>query len=92
MFLFFLVQEFIDNNVMATAGGFICKPCNKFMKFKNSIRRHAEQTHINVGFIYQCPLCKSEKNTKNALQLHVYKEHPELKGMDFDQCQINEQY
>jgi hypothetical protein len=85
--LSFLVQAFIDENVMSTAGGFVCKPCSKVLS-KGSIRRHAEEMHVNVGVIYQCPLCKVEKNTKSALQIHVGRKHPELKGINIRQCQL----
>jgi hypothetical protein len=81
------VQAFIDENVMPTAGGFICKPCSKILS-KFSIRRHVEEMHINVGFIYQCPLCKVEKNTKSSLKMHVGRKHPELKGIDINRCQF----
>jgi hypothetical protein len=85
--LSFLVQAFIDENVMSTAGGFVCKPCSKVLS-KRSIHRHAEEMHVNVGIAYQCPLCKSVKNTKNAIQLHVGRKHPELKGVNINQCQL----
>jgi hypothetical protein len=81
------VQDFIDTNVLVTNDGFLCTLCSKLMS-KFSIRRHAEQMHINVGIIYKCPMCKMDKNTKNALQKHVYALHPELKGMDFERCRV----
>jgi uncharacterized C2H2 Zn-finger protein len=77
---------------MVTAGGFICKLCSKFMKSKASIRRHAEQTHINAGISYKCPMCKSIFKSKNSLSKHTYTNHPELKGMDFNQCAVNDEY
>jgi uncharacterized C2H2 Zn-finger protein len=86
------VQAFIDENVIATAGGFICRPCNKFIKHKISIKRHAEQSHINEGMKYQCPLCNSIFKSKNSLSVHTYSKHPELKGMDFDQCAVKRDY
>jgi hypothetical protein len=85
------VEAFVDANVMATAGGgCLCKPCGKIMGKKN-MKRHVEQIHVNVGIIYQCPICKVDKNTKTALQNHVYKQHPEMKGIDYNQCQLKEQ-
>jgi hypothetical protein len=74
---------------MATAGGFICKPCNKFMKSWRGIKRHAEESHINAGISYKCPLCNAIFKSKNSLSSHTYTKHPELKGMDFDKCAIN---
>jgi hypothetical protein len=79
------VQAFIDENVMPTTGGFICKPCSKILS-KFSIRRHVEEMHINVGSIYQCPLCKIETKNKSSLKMHVYKKHPDLKGIDYNRC------
>jgi hypothetical protein len=76
---------------MTTAEGVLCKPCGKLLG-KKHIRRHAEQIHIDAGVIFQCPMCKADKNTKNALQHHVYAKHPELRGLDFDQCRVTEQY
>jgi ubiquitin C-terminal hydrolase len=72
---------------MTTADGVLCKPCSKVMG-KRSIRRHAEEMHINVGIAYQCPLCKIVKNTKNAIKLHVGRKHPKLKGIDINRCQF----
>jgi hypothetical protein len=90
--LFLSVQDFIAKNVIRSTEGYLCKLCSKFMKYRKSIRRHAEQMHIDLGVIFQCPMCKADKNTKNALQLHVYTKHPELKGMDFEQCRVTEPY
>jgi uncharacterized C2H2 Zn-finger protein len=84
------VQEFVDSNVMATAaGGFLCKPCSKVFA-KSSVSRHVSELHVNVGILYQCPMCHLVKNTKNTLKNHVYKQHPELKGIDYNQCQVKE--
>jgi ubiquitin C-terminal hydrolase len=76
---------------MAASGGLVCRPCSKLMS-KFSIRRHVKEMHLDVGIIWQCPLCKSKKNTKSALKHHVYKDHPELKGIDYDKCSVKEEY
>ena len=80
------VASFMHSNVMSTAGGFVCRPCGKFISSRASMRRHAEQSHVMAGVTYQCPICKMTKNSKNTFAQHIYRAHPELKGIDFEQC------
>ena len=85
------INSFMQNNVMSTAGGFVCRPCGKFISSKPSMRRHAEQSHVMAGITYLCPMCKMTKSSKNTFAQHIYRVHPELKGIDFDQCVLHGQ-
>ena len=84
------VKSFMQNNVMSTAGGFVCVPCGKFMKGRKSIRRHAEDSHVMAGITYQCPMCKITRPSKNTFSQHIYRVHPELKGIKYEQCVLRD--
>ena len=80
------INSFMRNNVMSTSGGFVCVPCGKFIKGKQSMRRHAEDSHVMAGISYQCPICKIIRGSKNTFKNHIYRVHPELKGIKCEQC------
>ena len=42
--------------------------------------------YIRAGVRYQCPRCRSTFKSKNSIRVHVSTKHPELKGLDFEQC------
>ena len=86
-------DSFIQENVMQTEGGWVCKPCGKFIKFRGSLVRHVVDQHVNIGVKYQCTICKMVAGSKNSLQTHVCRNHPQqLRGLDYDQCVIRQQY
>ena len=80
------IDSFIQANSMQTAGGFLCKADGKFFKTLSSLRVHVEDGHIRAGVRYQCPRCRSTFKSKNSIRVHVSTKHPELKGLDFEQC------
>ena len=81
-------DTFIYENVTETEGGFECKPCGKLIKHRSGLVRHVVDQHVNLGVKYQCPNCTTVSRTRSSLQSHVSKKHPELKGLDYDQCAI----
>ena len=87
-----LSDTFIRENVMTTEGGYVCKPCGKVIKYRGSLVRHVVDQHVNLGVKYQCPICKMVAGTKNSLQTHVSRNHPELKGLDYGQCVLRGEY
>ena len=80
------ISSFMESNVMSTSGGFVCVPCGKFINRRQNMRRHAEDYHVLVGISYKCPICKIIKGRRSSFQDHIYKVHPELKGIKFEQC------
>ena len=75
---------------MQTAGGFLCKADRKFFKSWTALRVHVEDAHVRAGVSYQCPRCRSICKSKNSIRVHVSKKHPELKGLDFEQCVVSD--
>ena len=84
------LKSFMKNNVMSTANGFVCLPCGKFISRKDSMRRHAEESHVMAGISYQCPICKNIRGSKNSFKVHIYRHHPELKGIKFAECAFSD--
>lgn len=80
------IKAFIQNNMLYTDGGYICRPCNKFIKAH--LHRHVRDVHFSSNLKYQCPLCNKMTPSKNALQIHLRRHHPseQFRGLDFDQC------
>ena len=71
---------------MQTAGGFLCRVDGKFFKSLYGFRMHVEDAHIRAGMRFQCPRCRTIFKSKNSIRVHVSTKHPELKGLDFEQC------
>ena len=84
------LESFMKNNVMSTANGFVCVPCSKFISRKDSMRRHAEESHVMAGIKYQCPACKKIRGSKSSLKVHIYSEHPDFKRIEFEDCAIRD--
>ena len=75
---------------MQTAGGFLCKADGKFFKRRTAFRVHVEDAHVRAEVRYQCPRCGSTFKSKNSIRVHVSTKHPELKGLDFEQCIVSD--
>lgn len=83
------MEEFYTKNVASTAAGFLCLLCNKFVKLKQSIKRHLRDAHLDSGISFSCPICQNVYKSRNTFSQHIYTVHPELKGIDFAHCEVN---
>ena len=75
---------------MQTAGGFLCKADGKFFKSWRGFRVHVEDAHVRAEVRYQCPRCRLTCKSKNSIKVHVSRKHPELKGLNFEQCIVSD--
>lgn len=83
------MELFFLDCVLESADGFVCKLCGAVIKHKYSMRRHAKESHLSAGVQFCCPLCRTVYKTRNTFTVHVYSNHPELKGIDFNQCIVD---
>ena len=82
------VETFMENNILNTDGGYICKPCNKFLK--SNVHRHVRDKHVNLNIKYQCPLCNKIARSTDSFYHHLRKYHKpeEYKGLNYDLCAV----
>ena len=82
------IETFIEGNILNTDGGFICKPCNKFLK--SNVHRHVRDKHVNLNIKYQCPLCNKIAKSTDSFYHHLKKYHKpeEYKGLNYDHCAV----
>jgi hypothetical protein len=60
--------------------GWMCTVCGKSNTQKSNVLSHVESAHFPGTFIYTCVHCAKKMNTKNALNIHIRREHKQ--GMD----------
>lgn len=69
----------------ATATGFMCLACEKYIQHRASMKRHIRDAHLRRNVAYRCPSCPGcVLASRNTFQNHVARKHPELRGIDFD--------
>ncbi len=69
------------------AGGYLCMLCGVTIANSGHVKRHFDSKHSFPDAIYVCPDCGKRYNTKNSFQTHLYKSHPDLKGMiELEKC------
>ena len=84
------VASVMATKVVESSGGFLCLPCNKFVYSESSIRRHVREEHINPNISFVCPICKNRYKNKSTFYVHIYKNHPELKGTDYNRFAVQD--
>lgn len=75
--------DFIRDNVVQGANGYLCRLCGTLIKQRRNLYRHFRNQH-DTPVAYFCPKCQKRCNNKNTFQNHVYRTHPEWKGIKFD--------
>ena len=78
----------MDKNVAKTAGGYLCLPCGKVLKAKQSLYQHFRDLHFYPEVMYTCPVCKKSYRGKNSIKTHVSRYHKDLKGLDLELCKL----
>ena len=76
-------------NVVRGANGFVCRLCGKLIRQLANMRRHFRDKHGSQK-VYFCPECQRHYTGKNGFQTHVYRTHPQWKGIDVDSFLANE--
>ncbi len=68
-------------------GGYLCLVCGRTIANSGHVKRHFDSKHALPDAIYVCPGCGKRYNTKNSFQTHLYKSHPEYKGIiEIEKC------
>ena len=60
-----LYENMVEQN---SEGMYVCKLCDKMMKWKTHMKYHIE-THI-VGLTFQCQICAKNFKSRNSLNVH----------------------
>jgi len=55
--------------------GWLCTICGKNNTQKCNVLSHVESAHFPGTFLYTCSYCAKELKTKNALNIHIRREH-----------------
>ena len=55
--------------------GWVCTICGKSNSQKSNVLSHVESAHFPGTFRYTCGYCQKEMKTKNALNIHIRREH-----------------
>lgn len=73
----------IKDNIVRGNNGIICRLCGKMIKQMSNMRRHFRDKH-DSPVVYNCPECRRSYNGKNGFQTHIYRTHPQWKGVNVD--------
>ena len=84
------VASVMATKVVTSSGGYLCLPCNKFVTSEGSMRRHVRDEHIHPNISFVCPICHNRYKNKSAFYEHIYKKHPELKGVKYDRFAVQD--
>ena len=72
-------RSFLNSYVVKWAedglNGWHCTICGKSNTQKCNVISHVESAHFAGTFLYTCSYCSKEMKTKNALNIHVRREH-----------------
>ena len=65
-------------------------PIPTLIRNKCNVRRHFRLRHFAAGYEdrYRCPMCGQVLRQKFYFMDHVYKTHPDVKGLDYDKCKL----
>ena len=70
--------------------GKVCIACGVLLKAKTNMKRHFEEIHEVNDVKYSCPACEMVFHYRRAIQRHLGKFHPSLKGMDLSNCMFRD--
>ncbi len=82
-------EEYRSYEVVASPTGLMCKLCGKISS-KVNLKRHFMTHHACENTHYRCPSCNSTYMNKSSFQTHVYKKHPEYRGIKADNFVVKE--
>ena len=77
MFLDLSEEEFknmVNENIFQSGNNYVCKFCGKLANHKQTIKRHIEAFHINLGE-FSCDICGHVSKTRYGLVQHKRKKH-----------------
>ncbi len=85
------LRMLIQTQVNAASGCFICMLCGKTVKQRANVRRHFLSAHYDDGTVFKCPVCPGGNYSKSrrGFEHHIYKLHPNLKGLNYAQCRVS---
>ncbi len=76
---------------LMTAKGYLCLICSRSRTDLTGIKQHLQDSHMDTGVRYRCPICRNIYKTKNSFQNHISLKHrEELRGMDQTKCIVYE--
>ena len=78
------------SKVVQSSGGFLCLPCNRFLKLESSMKRHIIEHHLESNVSFDCPVCQKRYKNKSTFKVHIYTRHQELKGMDYSRFAVED--
>merc|ERR1712117_862566 len=81
------LEALIAEKTWPTAsGGYFCKFCLKVVS-KGCVKSHFKDIHWGEASTYHCPVpeCLKVYTAKSAFRSHLYRNHPNLKGVPIDQ-------
>ncbi len=76
-------KSYRETNIIHGANGFLCRLCTKVISHKGDIKRHFMDRHMVRDLMFTCPGCSKLFTAKNSFTSHVYRNHPQFKGIDF---------
>ena len=76
--------EFVRSNSTSNANGTLCLICNAWIQFKKNVKRHFREIHLEADVQFLCPKCNSTHKNRSTFKGHIFKAHPEWKGLDIN--------
>ncbi|XP_059089241.1 broad-complex core protein isoforms 1/2/3/4/5-like isoform X25 [Tigriopus californicus] len=80
------IKNLLSSKFTPVAGGHLCLICGTIIRHRENLKRHMVRVHFQSNETYFCPVCRSKYPSRPSLQCHLYSIHPELKGLNLDQC------
>ena len=82
------LKYLMQTKVNVGSGCSLCMICGKAVSQKN-VKRHFQSFHFDDGMAYKCPVCPTFTcKSQDNFQTHIYKVHPNLKGINYAQCKV----
>ncbi len=72
-----------DSKIVRGASGLFCRMCRKMISHRGDVKRHFMDRHMVRDVVYSCPGCAKCFTAKNSFTSHVYRNHPQFKGINF---------
>ncbi len=80
-----LIESFLEER----PDGFHCQLCQRLLRERRSARRHMQDLHCTPrDMLYVCPGCDRTFPHRTGLKNHIYGTHPNLKGVDCEDCKV----
>ena len=86
------VEDLMQSSAQFEDGRYKCMICEKQLsRRKDHMRRHMRNIHISSPIDYQCPLCKKNMWSRNAIYNHVRLFHKGWDGINYDSFIVKSQ-